>query len=71
MFASGNNGNVKTEIIQISVTDDDVYEESEQITVNISSVEPSSAAVIGEPHSNTYTVLDNDGSCTKWSQIIH
>ena len=50
-----------TEIVQIRVTDDDVYEESQQVVVGIMAVEPSSVALIGDHHSNTFTVLDNNG----------
>ena len=50
-----------SERAQITVTDDGVYEESQQVTVSIVSVEPSSAAIIGHPNSNTFTVMDKNG----------
>ena len=60
-FVSGRTSSNDTNRVQISVTDDDVYEESQQVTVSIVSVKPSSAVVIGDPHSTNLTLEDNNG----------
>ena len=60
-FVSGRTSSNDTSRVQLSVTDDGVYEESQQVAVNIVSVKPSSAAVIGDPHGTNLTLEDNNG----------
>ena len=52
-----------SEIVQVTVADDDIYERPEQVTVSIASVQPASVALIGEHHAHTFTVRDNNGMC--------
>ena len=60
-FAGGSTTNMDSEIIQVTVVDDGIYERSEQVTVSIASVQPASVALIGEHHAHTFTVRDNNG----------
>ena len=60
-FVSGRTRSNDTHIVQIRVTDDDVYEESQQVIVGIVAVEPSSAGLIGDLHSTNLTLEDNNG----------
>ena len=62
-FAGGSTTNMDSEIVQVTVADDDIYERSEQVTVSIESVQPASVALIGEHHAHTFTVRDNNGMC--------
>ena len=62
-FTAGNTTNMDSEIVQVTVADDDIYERSEQVTVSIASVQPVSVALIGEHHAHTFTLLDNNAIC--------
>ena len=60
-FGSGNASNGDSQCIEVTVTDDDVFEGDQQLTVTIDSVSPSSVASIGSPNSLTVTIEDNNG----------
>ena len=60
-FESGATLNGDIQCIQIEITEDDIYEEDEVFIFQISSVMPSSAAVIGSPMQVTKTIQDNGG----------
>ena len=47
---------------EIDVIEDDIYEEDQQFVVNVASVSPSSAAVVGTTSSVTKTIRDNQGT---------
>ena len=69
-FAGGSTTNMDSEIVQVRVADDDIYDRSEQVTVSIASVRPASVALIGEHHVHTFTLLDNNG-ITKYSSTLY
>ena len=60
-FESGMTSNGDNQCIQIDIMEDDIYEQDEIFIFRISSVTPSSAAVIGSPMQVTKTIQDNDG----------
>ena len=60
-FGSGNTSNGDSQCIEVTVTDDDIFEGDQQFTVTIDSVSPSSVASIGSPNSLTVTIQDNNG----------
>ena len=49
---------------EISIIEDDIYEEDQQFIVNITSVSPSSAAGIGPISSVIKTIRENQGIST-------
>ena len=62
-FAGGSTTNMDSEIVQVTVADNDIYERSEQVTVSIASVKPALVALIGEHHVHIFTLLDKNGIC--------
>ena len=60
-FGSGNTSNGDSQCIEVTVTDDDIFEGDQQFTVSIDSASPSSVASIGSPNSLTVTIEDNNG----------
>ena len=60
-FGSGNASNGDSQCIEVTVTDDDIFEGDQQFAVTIDSVSPSSVASIGSPNSLTVTIEDNNG----------
>ena len=46
--------NMDSEIVQVTVADDGIYERSEQVTVSIASVQPASVVLIGEHHTHIH-----------------
>ena len=60
-FESGMTSNGDNQCIQIDIMEDDIYEQDEIFIFRISSVTPSSAAVIGSPMQVTKTIQDNAG----------
>ena len=60
-FESGITVDGDTQCIQIAIIEDDIYEEDEVFFFQISSVTPSSAAVIVSPTQVTKTIQDNGG----------
>ena len=60
-FGSGITSNGDSQCIEVTVTDDDIFEGDQQFTVTIDSVSPSSVASIGSPNSLTVTIEDNNG----------
>ena len=60
-FGSGNASNGDLQCIEVTVTDDDIFEGDQQFTATIDSVSPSSVASIGSPNSLTVTIEDNNG----------
>ena len=60
-FQSGMTVSGTTECVQITITDDDCYEENEEFIVKIVSIMPPSAAVNGTPSEITKTIQDNNG----------
>ena len=61
VFDSGLTDNGDTECVTITIIDDDIYEEDQQFTVNIDSVDSTSAAMIGMLSSTDVVIQDNDG----------
>ena len=76
-FASGKTREKDSMLVLLTVTDDDVYEEAQELSVGIASIEPPSVGVVGLPAvveclyingdtlapCNEYTILDNNGRC--------
>ena len=62
-FSSGSTGNGDMVCIGISIVDDDIYEAAQEFIVNITSVSPPSAVIMGTPSSTTATIRDNQGVC--------
>ena len=62
-FSSGSTGNGDVVCIGISIVDDDIYEAAQEFIVNITSVSPPSAVIMGTPGSTTATIQDNQGVC--------
>ena len=60
-FASGAVNEADVRCINISITDDDIYEEQQQFNVSIVSVSNPSAAQIGSPNPITKTIQDING----------
>ena len=60
-FGSGNTSNGDSQCIEVTVTDDDIFEGDQQFTVTVDSASPSSVASIGSPNSLTVTIQDNNG----------
>ena len=60
-FESGMTENGDTQCVEIQIEDDDIYEEDEVFLVTITTVAPSSAAVIGTLSEVTKTIQDNAG----------
>lgn len=60
-FIGGITGNGNLMCIGISIVDDDIYEEEQQFLVNITSVSPPSAVMMGTPSTTTVTIQDNQG----------
>ena len=60
-FLSGTTINGDTQCAEIQIVDDDIYEEDEVFLVSISTVMPSSAAMIGTLSSIANTIQDNQG----------
>jgi hypothetical protein len=58
-FSSGSTGNGDVVCIGISIVDDDIYEAAQEFIVNITSVSPPSAVIMGTPGSTTATIQDN------------
>ena len=61
IFGGGNTSNGDSQCIEVTVTDDDIFEGDQQFTVTIDSVSPSSVASIDSPSSLTVTIQDNNG----------
>ena len=61
IFGSGNTSNGDSQCIEVTVTDDDIFEGDQHFTVSIDSASPSSVASIGSPNSLTVTIEDNNG----------
>ena len=60
-FTSGITSNGDSECVEISIIDDDIYEDDQQFTVSIATVSPPSIAEIGFPSSMILTIQDNNG----------
>ena len=60
-FLSGITFNGDIQCAEIQIEDDDIYEEDEVFLVTISTVTPSSAAIIGALSEVTNTIQDNQG----------
>ena len=61
-FSSISTTNGDVMCIGIGIVDDDVYEEDQQFIVNITSVSPVSAVIMGTPSITTVTIQDNQGA---------
>ena len=62
-FQSSITNNSDTQCVEIQIEDDDIYEEDEVFLVTITTVAPSSVAVIGTVSEVTKTIQDNTGMC--------
>ena len=60
-FGGGNTSNGDSQCIEVTVTDDDIFEGDQQFTVSIDSVTPSSVTRVGSPNTLTVTIQDNNG----------
>ena len=83
-FASGKTRENDSMLVLLTVTDDDAYEEAQELSVGIASIEPPSVGVVGLPAVveclyingdtlapyNEYTILDNNGRCTDLVYIL-
>ena len=64
-FTSGTTSNGSRVCVDIILPEDDVYEEDERFTISITSVSPTTAAVIGPQSSFTIKLEDNEGCHAK------
>ena len=60
-FTSGQTSNGDEVCIDIEIIDDDDYEGDHQLTVELESVSPSSAAVVSSPNTSVIMIRDNSG----------
>ena len=60
-FASGSTANGDTVCITVDIFQDDIYEEEQLFSVSITSVSPSSTAVVGAVSSVNKTIEDDSG----------
>lgn len=65
VYASGTSDLMRC--IDITILDDDIYEENQDFSVTLQTMSPASVIVFGAPNSITKTIQDNNGPSLKLS----